>query len=252
MQKKVNLSDFKDLNKAELIELVKNEAGESDSQSLLVVANRIFDIPEISCIIEIKADEDVTEYVKKWTKKFSQGFLNRPSQKTGNQMGTKHDAILDEIISARIGSTTEDLKAIKYAHRLSMSAENITGLLLEEYMADKLIDYNWHCCWGATMNKIDFCNENGRLLQIKNSSNTENSSSKTVREGTVIEHWFRRLAKKGTTNWDALNDLINITKESDKLSEDSFMFFVRNTVSNNPGLLFIESDNPWYATNTDD
>ena len=102
------------------------------------------------------------------------------------------------------------------------------------------------------MKKIDFCNENGRLLQIKNSSNTENSSSKTVREGTVIEHWFRRLAKKGTTNWDALNDLVNITKERDKLSEDSFMFFVRNTVSNNPGLLFIESDNPWYATNTDD
>jgi len=241
------LSDFQNLNKVELIELVKTEAGENLSESLLVVANRILDIPEYSCTVNIRTDEDVRDFAKKWTIKFINGYLNRPSQRTSNPIGTQHDPILDEIISARIENTTEDLEAIKYGHRLSMSAENIAGSLLEEYIAEELIDYNWHCCWGETMKSIDFCNEDGQLLQIKNSDNSENSSSKTVRDGTAIKHWFRRFSRTGLTNWDALNELVNITEESEKLSEDSFRIFVRHAVSNNPGSVFLESDSPWYG-----
>ncbi len=241
------LSDFKDYKKADLLKIVEEQAGKEKSKSLMVVADRIIDIPEYSCSINIRKGEDVTDFMTKWTIKFINGYKNRPSQRTSNPIGTQHDPILDEIISARIKNTTEDLEAIKYGHRLSMSAENITGSLLEEYIATVLIKYDWHCCWGETMKSIDFCNSDGQLLQVKNSDNSENSSSKTVRDGTEIQHWFRRFSRTGDTNWPALNDLVGITKDSVKLSEDSFRKFVREAVSNNPGSVFLEEESPWYG-----
>lgn len=243
------LSNFKDYKKEDLLKIVEEQAGEDKSDSLMVVAKRIIDIPEYSCSINIKKDEDVTDYMIKWTIKFINGYKNRPSQRTSNPIGTKHDPILDEIISARIHKTNDDLEAIKYGHRLAMSAENITGSLLEEYIATVLINYGWHCCWGETMKSIDFCNTDGQLLQVKNSDNSENSSSKTVRDGTEIQHWFRRFSRKGETNWPALNDLVGIKKDSEKLSENSFRKFVREAISNNPDSVFLEEESPWYGKN---
>ncbi len=242
------LSDF-DLTgrRQELSNIVKAQAADRLSDSLLVVADRIIDIPEYSCTINIREGEDVTDFMKKWTDKFLNGYDSRPSRRTSKAIGTQHDPILDEIISARIKNTTEDLEAIKYGHRLAMSAENITGSLLEEYIATVLIKYDWHCCWGETMKSIDFCNSDGQLLQVKNSDNSENSSSKAVRDDTEIQHWFRRFSKKGDTNWPALNDLVGIKKDAEKLSEYSFRRFVREAVSNNPGSVFLEEESPWYG-----
>lgn len=241
------LSTFDNLNKEELLEIVRNEAGTRVSESLIVVASRIIDIPEYSCTINIKAGEDVSDFMKKWTNKFITGYLNRPSQRKSNPIGTQHDHILDEIISARINHTSDDLENIKYGHRLSMSAENIAGGFLEEYIAQGLISQGWHCCWGETMKSIDFCNVDGQLLQVKNSDNSENSSSKTVRDGTPIKHWFRRFSRTGATNWNALNELVGIETEEDKLSEDSFKEFVRNAVRNNPDSIFLEEESPYYS-----
>ncbi|MBK5262969.1 MAG: SinI family restriction endonuclease [Peptostreptococcaceae bacterium] len=241
------LSAFDNLNKEELLEIVRNEAGDRNSESLIVVASRIIDIPEYSCTINIRAEENVSDFMTKWTNKFIKGYLNRPSQRTSNPIGTQHDPILDEIILARINHTTDDLENIKYGHRLSMSAENIAGAFLEEYIAQELLSQSWHCCWGETMKSIDFCNVDGQLLQIKNSDNSENSSSKTVRDGTPIKYWFRRFSKTGTTNWNALNKLVGIDYKDDQLNEDSFKAFVREAVSNNPGSVFLEEESPFYG-----
>lgn len=246
-----SLSTFDNLNKEELLEIVRNEAGEKISTSLMVVASRIIDIPEYSCTVNIRAGENVSDFMKKWTLKFIKGYENRPSQRTSNPIGTQHDPILDEIISARINNTNDDLENIKYGHRLSMSAENIAGAFLEEYIAQELIEQGWHCCWGETMRSIDFCNVDGQLLQVKNSDNSENSSSKTVRDGTPIKHWFRRFSKTGATNWNALNGLVGIDNEEDQLNEDSFKEFVRNAVSNNPGSIFLEEESPFYGNDDD-
>lgn len=233
----------------DLINTVRTQAGDRLSDSLIVVANRIIEIPENSCTINMSKGEGIQDFMNKWTVKYLNGYDNRPSRRTSNPIGTQHDPILDEIISARIQNKTEDLEAIKYGHRLSMSAENIAGSLLEEYIASKLIDYGWHCCWGETMKSIDFCNVNGTLLQVKNSDNSENSSSKTVRDGTTIQHWFRRFSKIGTTNWEALNKLVGIENDDEKLTEDFFKEFVRNAISNNPGSLFLEEESPYYGNN---
>lgn len=241
------LSDFKNFSKEALLNVVRTEAGNQINDSLMVVAGRIIDIPEYSCTINITASEDVNSFMKKWTNKFLNGYTNRASQRISNPIGTQHDPILDEIISARIQHTNEDLESIKYGHRLSMSAENIAGSLLEEYIAEELLSQGWHCCWGETMKSIDFCNEDGQLLQIKNSDNSENSSSKTVRDGTLIKHWFRRFSRTGATNWPALNNLVENEDDEDKLTEESFKLFVRNAVKNNPGSVFLEEDSPFYG-----
>ena len=242
------LSDFKGYNKADLLEVVKEQAGRDKSDSLMAVVDRMIDIPDYSCTINISKEEDVTDFMTKWTIKYINGYKNRPSQRTSNPIGTQHDPILDEIISARIQNTREDLEAIKYGHRLAMSAENITGSLLEEYIAMVLIKHNWHCCWGETMKSIDFCSANDQLLlQVKNSDNSENSSSKMVRDGTEILHWFRRFSRTGASNWPALNDLVKIKNDSEKLSEDSFRIFVKEVVSKNPSSVFLEEESPWYG-----
>jgi hypothetical protein len=241
-----SLATFDNLHKEQLLEIVSNEAGDRISESLLVVANRIIDIPEYSCTINIREGEDVSHFMKKWTNKYINGFENRASQRTSNPIGTKYDPILDEIISARINHTKNDLEKIKYGHRLSMSVENIVGAFLEEYLETELKYMGWHCCWGETMKSIDFCNIDGELLQVKNSDNSENSSSKTVRDGTPIKHWFRRFSKNGKTNWKAINYLIGIESQNDQLSEDKFSLFVRDAVRNNPGSIFLEEESPFY------
>jgi len=245
-----SLSTFNNLNKEELLNIVRTEAGERINDSLMVVANRVIELPECSCTINIRAGEDATDFMKKWTNKFLNGYDNRPSQRTSNPIGTQHDPILDEIISSRINHTTEDdLENIKYGHRLSMSAENIAGGFLEEYIAEELISQGWHCCWGETMKSIDFCNVDDQLLQVKNSDNSENSASKTVRDGTPIKKWFRRFSKTGATNWSALNELVGIQNEDEHLDEESFKTFVRNAVTNNPGSIFLEEGSPYYGNN---
>lgn len=245
-----SLSTFNNLNKEELLNIVRTEAGERINDSLMVVANRVIELPECSCTINIRAGEDATDFMKKWTNKFLNGYDNRPSQRTSNPIGTQHDPILDEIISSRINHTTEDdLENIKYGHRLSMSAENIAGGFLEEYIAEELISQGWHCCWGETMKSIDFCNVDDQLLQVKNSDNSENSASKTVRDGTPIKKWFRRFSKTGATNWSALNELVGIQNEDEHLDEESFKTFVRNAVTNNPSSFFLEEGSPYYGNN---
>ena len=60
------------------------------------------------------------------------------------------------------------------------------------------------------------------LLQIKNRSNSENSSSAAIRIGTDIQKWYRIKAESGHTNWDKLQKDTGVV-----LSEDDFYAFIR-------------------------
>ncbi len=122
-----------------------------------------------------------------------------------------------------------------------MSAENILGEILEEYISESLLGTGWHCAWGETVKSVDFVHEDGRLLQIKNRSNSENSSSSSVRAGTEIEKWYRIKADRIEYMWDALNRICG----TDHLSESSFENFVIKCVSNNPDCMSVEEDNTW-------
>ncbi|MBL4871326.1 MAG: SinI family restriction endonuclease [Robiginitomaculum sp.] len=180
--------------------------------------------------------------IEKWVVKYHKGFCGRVSQRVSNPPGTLADPIIDSIIGARLSHLTDDdLNKISFAHRLSMSSENILGLFLEEYLARNLSKSGWHCAWGETVKSVDFVKENGELLQIKNRSNSENSSSVRVRDGTSIKKWYRIEASRIEYKWDLLNEMCGI----DALSEDGFVDFVHTIIKANPKALTIEHGNPW-------
>jgi hypothetical protein len=121
-----------------------------------------------------------------------------------------------------------------------MTIENLIGDLLEEYLSLKLNENNWFCCWGSTIDAVDFIKPDGSLIQIKNSDNSENSSSSRVRNNTTIQKWKRRKSSKADTfYWDELNQILD---RSD-LSEESFREFVKNTIERNPDCLYFEGFN---------
>ena len=180
--------------------------------------------------------------IKKWILKFQKGREGRPSLRESNLPGTVADPIIEKIIGARIAAlTSQELNQITYAHRLSMSAENILGLILEEYLAVNLDEHGWYCAWGGTVKHVDFVHEGGRLLQIKNRSNSENSASAGARDGTEIIKWFRIKAARIEYMWAALNEICG----TNCLSEEDFVDFVQTTITNNPGCLGVEQNNPW-------
>ncbi len=206
-----------------------------------VILSACYKTPDLAPSVKAKTPELCA---LAWLKKYRSGFEHRISQRTSNPPGTVADPIVDVMIGARLaGLKTDQLSQIKFAHRLSMSAENILGLLLEEYLAEVLAEFGWHCCWGEVVRHVDFCHDNGALLQIKNRSNSENSSSSRVRLNQPIEKWYRVDAKTGQYQWSAFNHRYN----TDRFSEAGFIEFVQRVLTENPGALAIEADNPWQS-----
>lgn len=88
---------------------------------------------------------------------------------------------------------------------------------------------------------MDFVHASGKLLQVKNRSDSENSSSSAVRDGTEIIKWYRIEAAREEYKWAKLNSICG-TKA---LSENAFAEFVKKTIVSNPDCLAVEHDNPW-------
>ena len=194
---------------------------------------------------KIQSDEDA---VLNWVLKFYNGYKSRPSVKTGVPPGT----IPDPAVGAIIGSVSpsmsqDDLDRIVFAHRLSMSAENLLGPFLEEYVFARLKDYGWALAWGETVKSVDLCSRNGQLIQIKNRSNTENSSSNKVRVDTDIQIWYRVDANTGEYFWTELCDIAGVRRNL--MSEADFRQYFRNALRVNPHALGVDEDNPWLSLN---
>lgn len=218
----------------------------SEQEKLLIEAHRTMLLacyrnPDLAPKITGKSIKSVAT---SWLKKYSHGLKSRISQRISKPPGTVPDPIVDIIISTRLSEISiEQVKQIKYAHRLSMSAENILGLLLEEFLSEHLSRYGWHCCWGEVVRYVDFCNVDGSLLQVKNRSNSENSSSSKVRKNLPIEKWHRIDAETGSDRWSYFNEIYG----TDSFSEQSFINFVRRVLTENPQALALDSDNPWKS-----
>lgn len=113
-------------------------------------------------------------------------------------------------------------------HLHAMGAENVIGSLLELYIASEMEHYGWVWCSGEIVKAVDFIKWDANLgwvpIQIKNRSNSENSSSSAIRNGTQIKKWFRSFANKPATNWDKFPepDLRGV------LTEDGFTKFIKD------------------------
>ena len=194
----------------ELVLSYASETGLTDIENLQVVLSVCFQHSELCPLYQLKKGTLPAEKrVAKWVECFAKGYANRISQHISNMPGTLPDKILNAILKARLPHLSDlDCDKIIYAHRLSMSIENIQGLLLEEYLSRKMRSLSWYMAWGATITAVDMCSASGDLLQIKNQSNTENSSSNKVRVGMPIHKWYRRNASTGETMWPDLCALV--------------------------------------------
>lgn len=166
---------------------------------------------------EVKGTTELAE--KYFTSKFTKVVPSIPQ--------TVPDEMVSVILKKFYNHSTDKLNNIKIEHQHSMAAENMVGELLERYIDSILSNHGWVWCCAALVKHVDFIKEENntiRLIQIKNRDNSENSSSKAIRDGTTIEHWFRTYSRTGKTNWEAFPDAILKTK----LNEDGFVSFVES------------------------
>lgn len=189
----------------------------------------------------IKLNPSATSVEKeKFLHDFGKGYFNRPSNRISNQSKTVPDPLVLKLLANRIsGISEEDEKFISIGHKLAMAAENIIGAILEEYIHNSLVSFGWSACWGSCIKAVDFCSSEGKLLQVKNKSNTENSSSNKIRNNTDIVKWFRFNASNGNTRWDELNQL---TTEENTMSEENFRAFAVNLIRDNPSAINISPE----------
>lgn len=165
--------------------------------------------------------------------KFAMDYFSRPSNRISKRSKTVADPLVLKLLTERISGLPSDYaKMIGIGHKLAMAAENIIGAILEEYIHSVLIEYGWSACWGQCIRAVDFCSRDGQLLQVKNKSNTENSSSNKIRANTEILKWYRFNANNGHTRWDELNQLI--VPGQVLLSEEAFQAFALSLIKKNP------------------
>ncbi len=167
--------------------------------------------------------------------KYFSGYRKSDFPATPN---TIPDEMVSVIMQEAYGYTEKECQKIKVQHQHSMCAENCVGNLLERYIDFELKDSNWAWCCGDFVKAIDFLTKdqegNWLVLQIKNRNNSENSASKSVREGTEIQKWFRSYAKsskskrRSNTNWENLPDSMH----GYNLSEEGFKSFVIKYLGN--------------------
>lgn len=160
-------------------------------------------------------------YVKRY-------YADRDQIVTLKASSLKPDPAVIEVLEATAGLPIPP-ERIQQAHSLSMAAENLIGLLLERYVARHLEQKGWIWCCGNTLRATDFLKESDGayiLLQVKNRSNSENSSSSAIRVGTVIQKWHRIDARTGHTHWDKLPD-----NAEGVLTEAGFHQFIRRYVT---------------------
>lgn len=192
----------------------------------------------------------VEDYIERWVKSYHDASLNLPSQRIATPKTACTDPAIRIIVQNAKGLDDNSAIQGELTHNLFMNAENIQGNLLEEYISNNIRKYGFLWCKGNILRAIDFCSTDGMiLLQIKNKSNTENSSSSNIRSGTTIKKWYRlgtkTVDKKKVPNykWNDLNNLVNKFKtdgfnlEPCNLSEDSYIEFIKYVSSINENLI---------------
>ncbi|MBE6469666.1 MAG: SinI family restriction endonuclease [Coriobacteriaceae bacterium] len=186
-------------------------------------------------------------WLSKWIGKYATAWRALPSARDASPKGAATDPALIRMVLAHAGD--ED-RAIEWAchHNLFMSAENVGGNLLEEYIASKIEHFGWIWCRGEILTAIDFCNTDcTQMFQVKNKSNTENSSGKGFREDRGASKWFRMKAERRNgqiiTYWSNLVELVRSGATTggqvpnDLLNEHDYLDFVEQVARKHPEII---------------
>lgn len=194
----------------------------------LFTKNTVTNVSELDAMCE--------EYLQNWVNKYVNDRDNPALKRPLKNFGEKDSALITRI-AANTGADEKTLSTYLTGHFIYMSAENMNGMILEEFLAEVLEPHGWKWCAGSVLRAVDFCyisKDEIILLQIKNKYNTENSSSSAIRNGTEIRKWnrLRRPSAKvdrfaPIPNWDALIKLINADKDLAKqLTEEKYLKYI--------------------------
>jgi hypothetical protein len=182
-----------------------------------------------------------SDFIDRWQRKYMDAHQNPPSLRVALPKGAITDPALRVIVQTATGVCDVVAGEQEASHSLFMSAENVLGSLLEEYIDSVIHDHGWIWCEGSTLRAVDFCSADGSaLLQVKNKFNSENSSSSKVRVGTPIQKWYRLASrvkygmKVPYYRWPDLNKIVESTSHRTcVLSEADYITFIMRVVSHN-------------------
>lgn len=177
-----------------------------------------------------------------WLRKYQNGLNNRFKTRIAKPSSVKRDPILKHVLQvSNPGLSVKNIEDIFENHALAMAIENGIGSLLEDYIASKLEPQGWIAAWGSILRAIDFYEpKSDKFLQVKNRSNSENSSSMSIRKGTDIQKWYRINAQTGRTYWEELQKITGVAD----LSEEGFFTFTKEAIAQNSKLFYFEAIEP--------
>jgi hypothetical protein len=180
------------------------------------------------------SDESSRDEVRKFLQSYlKENFSAREKKILLNEVATTPDPAVDAVLETFGKHQPHKMAAIREAHRASMAAESKIGQLLEAYIAVALEPKGWFWCSCNIVKGVDFfkpatgSRRKPRVLQIKNRSNSENSSSSKIRAtlkeltDLSIEKWHRIESSSVQTHWDILPDA------DGELSEEGFIAFIK-------------------------
>ncbi|GAB5055177.1 SinI family restriction endonuclease (plasmid) [Lactiplantibacillus plantarum] len=204
--------------------------------------NRLF--PKVGVKSSSTNPED---YISKWLKRYYNAYTHRQSTLSAKPKGSSNDPALSLIVQSNRNYDNKRTHQALTDHNLFMSAENIQGALLEEYINIHAEKDGWIWAEGETMRACDFVRLDPvtyipELIQIKNRDNTENSSSLAIRAGTQIKKWNRLKTKRKDNQpypvfqWKMLNKMMKISPNN-LMSEDNYRNFLQQVAINNNNLL---------------
>lgn len=208
-------------------------------EDLDYIFNIILKHPDISPSYKLNKDNCIfNDYIKRWVKSYTKACKKLPSKYEAKGKMACSDHAIKAIIQNAISCCDDEICKLECYHNLFMSAENIQGELLEEFIANNIKPYGWIWCRGTTLKSIDFCKADGSaFLQIKNKYNTENSSSKKIRDGlsVKVDAWYR-LDRNEVYCWDKLNEIINNHNSTQiicNMTEEAYINFVSKVAAEN-------------------
>ena len=189
----------------------------------------------IRVTVDNPVNEILNEYIEKWVSAYIKDRENDKLRIPLKKYGERDEALVSRV-RASTGASEELVQLFIDGHYLFMSAENMNGAILEQYLADVLEPSGWLWCAGAIYRAIDFCyfgEDEIVLLQVKNKYNTENSSSSAIRIGTDIIKWNRLNRPRRESgldrplpNWQALQRIVNMPHLDNLLTEESYLKYI--------------------------
>lgn len=242
------LSDFgvsEAVIRAEFSSLIRRFAQISDLKQIFEIAMK-----DMSLFPNINNAFSYSDYLSRWIRGYNEAMINLPSRREASPKSACSDPAIKTIVRYITKVNAETAEIQQMHHNLFMSAENIQGNLLEEYIYQSIKPFGWYWCAGNVLRAVDFCTPNGpTLLQVKNKSNTENSSSSAIRSGTDIVKWYRLGTKTRDGmklpdyKWSDLNTIINAHSTSARgsvtcnMSEEKYQAFLAKVASQNSKLI---------------